>query len=94
MVRSFTYLFLSAAALQLVALGPTDAVAKAAYAGYWEPGSGTQWWLSGLTFEAFKTQDQTYFNQGLRHDRDIIKPLAHLLTLGVTFTICACSPVD
>jgi murein DD-endopeptidase MepM/ murein hydrolase activator NlpD len=32
----------------------------------WRPGTGVQWWRAGMTFDEFKAQDQTYFNQGLR----------------------------
>jgi len=34
-------------------------------AAVWRPGSGAQWWKSGMTVDEFKAQDQTYFNQGL-----------------------------
>jgi murein DD-endopeptidase MepM/ murein hydrolase activator NlpD len=54
-------------AAAIVALSPpTDASAQGAFAGYWEPGSGVQWWQTGLTIDEFKAQDQAYFNQGLR----------------------------
>jgi hypothetical protein len=36
------------------------------YAAVWQPGSGAQRWRSGMTLDQFKSQDQTYFNQGLR----------------------------
>jgi murein DD-endopeptidase MepM/ murein hydrolase activator NlpD len=36
------------------------------YLAVWRPGSGAQHWRSGMTFDEFKSQDQTYFNQGLR----------------------------
>src|SRR5258706_14442587 len=32
----------------------------------WQPGSGAQWWRSGMSLAEFKAQDQAYFNQGLR----------------------------
>jgi murein DD-endopeptidase MepM/ murein hydrolase activator NlpD len=37
-----------------------------ALAGVWQPGTGTQWVRSGLTWDQFKAQDGTYFGQGLR----------------------------
>src|SRR5712691_9581767 len=40
--------------------------AQDAYAGVWRPGSGAQWWRSGMTVDEFKTQDKTYFDEGLR----------------------------
>jgi hypothetical protein len=43
-----------------VATGPE------AYAAVWQPGSGTQWWRSGMTVDAFKAQDKVYFDRGLR----------------------------
>ena len=42
--------------------GPADPGCAAV----WRPGSGTQWWRSGMTAAEFKAQDTTYFNQGLR----------------------------
>ena len=45
--------------------GPA-AIGPDAYAAVWQPGGGTQWWRSGMTVEAFKVQDKTYFDQGLR----------------------------
>jgi murein DD-endopeptidase MepM/ murein hydrolase activator NlpD len=37
-----------------------------AFAGVWQPGSGTQWVRAGLSWDQFKAQDGTYFDQGLR----------------------------
>lgn len=37
-----------------------------AFAGVWRPGSGTQWVRSGLSWDDFKAQDRTFFDQGLR----------------------------
>ena len=37
-----------------------------AFAGVWQPGTGTQWVRAGLSWDQFKTQDKTYFDQGLR----------------------------
>jgi len=37
-----------------------------AFGAVWRPGTGTQWVHWGLSGDAFKTQDTTYFNQGLR----------------------------
>jgi hypothetical protein len=37
-----------------------------AYAAVWQPGTGTQWWRSGMTVDQFKYYDNIYFNQGLR----------------------------
>ncbi|MBM3647145.1 MAG: M23 family metallopeptidase [Alphaproteobacteria bacterium] len=54
------------AALSILALQPIAAVAQTGYAAVWRPGTGTQWWRSGMTVDEFKAQDQTYFNQGLR----------------------------
>jgi hypothetical protein len=42
------------------------ASAQEAYAAVWQPGSGAQWWRSGMTFDQFKAQDLSYFNQDLR----------------------------
>jgi hypothetical protein len=37
------------------------------WAAVWRPGSGAQWWRSGISsWLDFKNQDQVYFNQGLR----------------------------
>jgi hypothetical protein len=36
------------------------------YAAVWRPGSGTQWWRSGMTLAEFKAQDEEYFEDGLR----------------------------
>lgn len=36
------------------------------YTAVWRPGSGAQWAHPGLSWADFKTQDTTYFNQGLR----------------------------
>src|SRR5262245_35684289 len=48
-----------------------DACAQA-YAGVWRPGSGAQWWRTGMTADELKAQDKTYFDQGLRlEDVDI-----------------------
>jgi len=56
-----------AAAAALVAFVMPPAVAAAqGYAAVWRPGSGAQWWRSGMTEDEFKAQDLTYFNQGLR----------------------------
>jgi len=41
-------------------------MAEIAFGAVWRPGSGTQWVHWGLTGTAFKTQDTTYFGQGLR----------------------------
>src|SRR5262249_46970609 len=50
----------------------TDAGAQTAYAGVWRPGSGAQWWRTGMTADELKAQDKTYFDQGLRlEDVDI-----------------------
>ena len=37
-----------------------------AFAGVWRPGSGTQWVRWGMSWDEFKAQDRTYFDQGLR----------------------------
>ena len=37
-----------------------------AYAVVWRPGSGAQWWRSGMSYDQFKAQDKTYFDQNLR----------------------------
>jgi hypothetical protein len=37
-----------------------------AFATVWRPGSGAQWVRSGMSGDEFKTQDTTYFAQGLR----------------------------
>jgi len=37
-----------------------------AYAVVWRPGSGAQWWRSGMSYDQFKAQDKTYFDQDLR----------------------------
>ena len=39
-----------------------------AYAAVWRPGSGAQWWRSGMSYDDFKSQDKTYFDQNLRID--------------------------
>lgn len=40
--------------------------AQDAYSGVWRPGSGAQWWRSGMSLSDFKELDKTYFDQGLR----------------------------
>src|SRR5436190_593 len=37
-----------------------------AYAGVWRPGTGAQWWRSGMSLDELKVQDKTYFDKGLR----------------------------
>ena len=37
-----------------------------AYAVVWRPGSGAQWWRSGMSYDQFKAQDKTYFDKNLR----------------------------
>ena len=39
-----------------------------AFAAVWRPGSGAQWWRSGMSYDDFKSQDKTYFDQNLRID--------------------------
>jgi hypothetical protein len=41
-------------------------MADTSYLAIWRAGTGTQWWATGLNFNAFKAQDLAYFNQGLR----------------------------
>jgi hypothetical protein len=36
------------------------------YLSVWRPGSGTQWWVTGWSYDDFKAKDLEYFNQGLR----------------------------
>ncbi|MFL6203675.1 MAG: M23 family metallopeptidase [Thermoanaerobaculia bacterium] len=52
--------------LALSALSATSALAQTALAGVWQPGSGAQWWRSGMTLQELKDQDKTYFDKGLR----------------------------
>jgi acyl carrier protein len=59
-------LMLAVAGLVAFVLQPVGAAAETGYAAVWRPGSGAQWVRSGMTFDEFKAQDQTYFNQGLR----------------------------
>jgi hypothetical protein len=44
----------------------SSALAQTAFAGVWQPGSGAQWWRSGMTLQELKDQDKTYFDKGLR----------------------------
>jgi hypothetical protein len=37
-----------------------------AFGAVWRPGSGAQWVRWGMSDDEFKTQDTTYFGQGLR----------------------------
>ena len=37
-----------------------------AFGTVWRPGNGTQWVRWDMTGDQFKTQDKTYFDQGLR----------------------------
>src|SRR2546426_604103 len=53
------------AAAAALAIQSTQALADG-YAAVWRPGTGAQWWRSGMSFDEFKAQDLTYFNQGLR----------------------------
>lgn len=64
-MRKILMLGVAVAAVAAVVMPPASAVA-AGYAAVWRPGSGTQWVRSGMTFDEFKAQDLTYFNQGLR----------------------------
>jgi len=41
-------------------------MADIAFGTVWRPGSGTQWVRWDMTGDQFKTQDKTYFDQGLR----------------------------
>ena len=59
-------LMLAFSGLVAFVMHPADAAAETGYAAVWRPGSGAQWWRSGMTVDEFKAQDQTYFNQGLR----------------------------
>ena len=36
------------------------------FAGVWQPGTGTQWWRAGMSWDEFKAQDTAYLGQGLR----------------------------
>lgn len=36
------------------------------YLAVWRPGTGAQWWVTGLGYEEFKAKDQQHFNEGLR----------------------------
>jgi Peptidase family M23 len=36
------------------------------YLAAWQPGSGAQYWVTGLNFNDFKTQDTAHFNTGMR----------------------------
>ena len=40
--------------------------AQTGYAGVWRSGNGAQWVHRGMSWSEFKTQDKTYFDQGLR----------------------------
>ena len=44
----------------------SDIPRKISYSAVWHPGSGEQWWRSGMSVDEFKDQDAKYFNQGLR----------------------------
>ena len=59
-------LILAVAGLVALVLQPAGAAAEFGYAAVWRPGSGAQWWRSGMTADEFKAQDKTYFDQGLR----------------------------
>ena len=59
-------LILAVAGLVALVLQPAGAAAESGYAAVWRPGSGAQWWRSGMTADEFKAQDKTYFDQGLR----------------------------
>jgi len=50
----------------LLHAGAGEARAATGYAAVWRPGSGAQWVHAGLSWSQFKTQDKTYFDQGLR----------------------------
>ena len=56
----------AAIGLAASAMLPSAASAQTGYAAVWRPGTGTQWWRSGMTLDEFKAQDRTYFDQGLR----------------------------
>jgi hypothetical protein len=41
-------------------------VRNGSYIAVWQPGSGTQWWRSGMSSSEMMEQDKAYFGQGLR----------------------------
>ena len=36
------------------------------FTGIWHPGTGVQWWVTGLSYNDFKAKDAAYVNEGLR----------------------------
>ena len=36
------------------------------YLAVWQPGSGAQYWVTGLNYNDFKAKDTAHFNAGLR----------------------------
>ena len=36
------------------------------YLALWRPGTGAQWWVTGLNYNDFKAKDQKHFDEGLR----------------------------
>ena len=48
--------------LRLVCLRVVDGK----FTGVWHPGSGAQWWVTGLSYPDFKAKDKAHFDQGLR----------------------------
>lgn len=53
------------AAILIATVLPTAVLAEG-LAAVWRPGTGTQWWRSGMSLDEFRSQDRTYFDQGLR----------------------------
>ena len=47
-------------------INPGTAFAKKCYLAVWQPGTGTQWWHTGMSINQFKANDRKYFKQGLR----------------------------
>jgi len=50
----------------LAMTSPAAAAAATGLGAVWRPGTGVQWWRSGMSLDDFKSQDKVYFDQGLR----------------------------
>src|SRR5262245_20918760 len=72
-LRGVRFLLTALTMFSLLHVISKETYAQDAYAAVWRPGSGAQWWRSGMSVDEFKSQDKTYFAQGLRLETMAIK---------------------
>jgi hypothetical protein len=59
----------TAASLFAFVMQPAGAAAETGYAAVWRPGSGAQWWRSGMTADELKAQDKPTSTRGCASNR-------------------------